>query len=183
MEENTTQPSLVNSAVKNGLILGVISILLVLVIYLIDYTILVELKMMLLSLVISLGYAVYAGINYRKEIGGFISFGKAFQHGFLTFAISGILYTVFSIVLYHVIDTELPAKLTEASLANTEAMMTGFGMPEDQLEEAMEKARESTAGQFTVGKQVMGYGFALIFYAIIALISGAIVKKNQPVAF
>jgi Protein of unknown function (DUF4199) len=176
-------PGLVNNAVKSGLILGGISIALTLVIYAVDYTILVQLKMLLLTLLISVGFAVYAGITYRKEIGGFITFGKAWQHGFITFAVSSSISILFSFVLYYVIDPELPQKLTEASLANTEEMMRSFGMPEDQMEEAMEKAREGSKDQFSVSKTALSYVFFLIGGAILALISGAIVKKNQPVTF
>ncbi len=181
--QNQATPGLMNNAVKNGLILGGISIAMVLVIYAIDYTVLVQMKMILFSLIISVGYAVYAGIAYRKEIGGYISFGKAYQHGFIMFVVSSILYTLFTFLLYYVIDPELPAKLTEASLANTEEMMRGFGMQEDQLDEAMEKARESTANQFSPGKMALGLVFGAIAGAIFALISGAIVKKNRPVSF
>lgn len=178
-----TTPGLVNNAVKNGLILGVISVVLTLLIYAIDYAILVQLKMMFLSLLVSVGFAIYAGITYRKEIGGFISFGKAYQHGFLMFAASGVVSVLFTFLLYFVIDPELPGKLTEASLANTEEMMRSFGMQEDQMEQAMEAARESTKNQFSPAKVALTYVFILIGGAIFALISGAIVKKNRPVSF
>lgn len=182
-QQSQGTPGLVNNAAKNGLILGGISIVMVLLIYAINYAVLVQMKMILFSLLISVGYAVYAGIGYRKEIGGYISFGKAYQHGFIMFVVSSVLYTLFTFLLYYVIDPELPAKLTEASLANTEEMMRGFGMSEDQLDEAMEKARESTENQFSPGKIALGLIFGAIGGAIFALISGAIVKKNQPVAF
>ena len=182
-QQNQGTPGLMNNAIKNGLILGGISIVMVLLIYAINYAILVQMKMILLSLLVSVGYAVYAGIGYRKEIGGFISFGKAYQHGFIMFVVSSVVYSLFTFLLYYVIDPELPAKLTEASLANTEEMMRGFGMSEDQLEEAMEKARESTANQFSPAKLALGLVFGVIAGAIFALISGAIVKKNQPVSF
>jgi hypothetical protein len=182
-QQNPGTPGLVNNAVKNGLILGGISVVLTLVIYAINYAILVQMKMMLLSILVSVGYAVYAGINYRKEIGGFISFGKAYQHGFIMFAASGVVSVLFSFLLYFVIDPELPGKLTEASLANTEEMMRGFGMPEDQMDEAMEAARESTQNQFSPAKIALTYVFLVVAGAIFALISGAIVKKNQPVSF
>lgn len=182
-QQNQGTPGLMNNAIKNGLILGGISVVMVLLIYVIDYTILVQMKMLLFTFLISVGYAVYAGIGYRKEIGGYISFGKAYQHGFFMFIASSVVYTLFTFLLYYVIDPELPAKLTEASLANTEEMMRGFGMAEDQLEEAMEKAREASANQFSPAKMALGLVFGVIAGAIFALISGAIVKKNQPVAF
>jgi hypothetical protein len=182
MEENQNAPSLVNHALKNGLILGVISVVITLCLYAIDYTLMGQMKFALLGLLVALGYGIFAGSNYRKEVGGFLPFGKAFQHGFFMFAVSGLVSTIFMILLYNVIDPELPQKLTDASMENTMAMMEGFGMSGDQLDEAMEKARESAGDQFTIGRQLMGYGISLIFSAILALITGAIVKKNQPVS-
>jgi hypothetical protein len=85
--ENTTQtpPSLFQHALKHAAILGVISIVLTLAAYAIDYTLLVSMSFAFLSFAVYLGYGIYAGIQYRKENGGYLAFGKAFQHGFITF--------------------------------------------------------------------------------------------------
>jgi len=180
MEENEKSP-LMNNAIKHGVILSAISIVLTLVYYSVDYTLLATIKVGLLSLVIFLGYGIYAGIGYRKEIGGFISFKNAFLHGFIVFALSAFISTIFNILLYTVIDPELGQKLTDVTVANTEEMMRGFGMPEDKMEEALEKTRTDTAARFTAGGLALGYIYAVIFCAIFALISGAIVKKKEPV--
>lgn len=183
MEETNAQPTLMKHAIRWGLIVGVASIVLSLLLYAIDYRLMVLLKTLLISLLIYLGLTIYSGIDYRKSIGGFIPFGKAFQHAFLVLAISALVATVYNFVLYNVIDPELPKKLTEASIDNAREMMQNFGAPEDKIEEELAKTEERTAGQFTVTGQLMGYGFILIFSAIMALISGAIVKKNEPVEF
>ncbi|HET9053724.1 MAG TPA: DUF4199 domain-containing protein, partial [Cyclobacteriaceae bacterium] len=163
-----------------ALILAAISIVLTLVFYAVDYTLLATIKIGLLSLVIFLGYGIYAGITYRKEIGGYISFKNAFMHGFIVFAVSALISTVFNILLYTVIDPELGQKLTDVSVQNAEEMMRNFGMPEGQMDEALEKARTDAAGRYTIGGLALGYVWALIGCAIFALISGAIVKKKQP---
>lgn len=179
MEENN-QPSLLNNALKHAGIMGVISIALTLILYVVDYTMLVTFKFLALSLLVYLGYAIYAGISYRNEIGGFISFGSAFQHGIILFAASALIGTIFSIVLYMVIDPELPGKLTDAAVTNAEEMMISFGMPADQMDEALDKARKDTEERFTIGGIALGYVWNLIFCAILALISGIFVKRKQP---
>jgi hypothetical protein len=141
----------------------------------------VQLKVLFIALAIYLGLAIYGGIDYRKSIGGFISYGKAFQHGFLILAISALVATLFNVVLYNVIDTELPQKLTDASIENTRAMMENFGASEDAIDQAVIKAEESSKEQFTIVGQLKGYFFILIFSAIMALISALIVRKNEPV--
>jgi len=182
MEDSTTeQPSLLQHAIRWGLIMAGISIALTILIYVIDYAIMVQLKFLGLSLLIYLGMTIYAGINYRTSIGGFMPYGKAFQHGFVVLALSALVGTIFSFILYNLIDTELPQKLVDASVENARAMMEKFGAPEDTIEPALEKARVDAADRFTVLGQAKGYIFALVFCAIMSLISSIFVKKNQPV--
>jgi hypothetical protein len=181
MEETTTpQVSLFQHAAKWGLIFGGASIALTAVAYAVDYTLLADWKFGIFIFLILLGATIYAGLNYRNQIGGFLTYGKAFQHGFILLAISGIISTLFTLLLYTVIDSELPAKLTDVTIENTQKMMEGFGMPEDKLDQAMEDAKERAKGQFSAFGLVKAYGFGLIFYAIISLITSIFVKKNQP---
>jgi hypothetical protein len=46
-----------------------------------------------------LGITIYAGIDYRNGVGGFLPYGKAFVHGFLVLAVSALLATLFNMVL------------------------------------------------------------------------------------
>jgi hypothetical protein len=179
MEEKET-PSLFQHALKWGLIVGGISIALSIVAYAVDYAMLADWKFGIFVFVLFIGLAIYAGINYRGEIGGFIPYGKAFQHGFILMAISGLISTLFTIILYTVIDPELPAKLTEVALENAQKMMENFGMPEDQMDQAMEDARKRTENQFSINGLAMGYGIGLIIYAVLSLITAIFVKKNPP---
>jgi len=182
MEDSTTeQPSLFQHAIRWGLILAGVSIVLTILIYIVDYTVMVQFKFLGISLLIYLGLTIYAGINYRNAIGGFIPYGKAFQHGFIVLALSALVGTIFSFILYNLIDTELPQKLVDASVDNARAMMERFGAPEETIDPALEKARVDAADRFTAFGQVKGYLIALIFCAIMSLITSIFVKKNQPV--
>lgn len=180
MENENATPSFMNHAGKHALILGGISVVLTLAAYAIDYTLLASMSFGLISLAVYLGYGIYSGINYRNEIGGYLSFGKAFQHGFVVFAVSALISTIFNILLYTVIDPELPEKITEVAVENAQKMMEGFGMSGDQLDEAMQKTKEDTIKRYTAGGLAMSYGFTLIGCAIFALISGAIAKRKEP---
>lgn len=176
------QPSLMNHAVKHAVILGIVSVVLTLIAYAADYTLLASMSFGLLSLAIYLGYGIYAGITYRKEVGGFLPFGQSFQHGLIVFAASALISTLFGMLLYTVIDPELPEKLTKVAVENAEKMMVSFGMPEDKMEEALAKAESDSADRYTISGLAMGYVWALIGCVIFALISGAIVKKKEPEA-
>ncbi len=183
-DKQTTEeeaPSLVNHAIKHGVILGVISILLVIICYVVDISLMVTFKFLGLVTIISLGYVIYAGINYRTETGGFLPYGKAFVHGVVLLAISGLIGTFFNILLYHVVDPELPQKLTDAAIQNTEEMMAGFGVAQEAIDQAVDKMRTDLTDQFSIGGQALTYGKSIIAFCIIALITALFVRKNEPV--
>jgi hypothetical protein len=181
MEQNAEPVALKNHVIKWGLIVGAVSITLTILLYVVDYTLMVQLKTLFVLLLIYLGITIYAGIDYRNGVGGFLPYGKAFIHGFLVLAVSALIATLFNMVLYNVIDSELPQKLTDASLENTREMMSNFGAPEDAIDQAIEDARSRTENQFTITGQLIGFASILFFSAIMALISAIFVKKNQPV--
>ncbi|NOT74442.1 MAG: DUF4199 domain-containing protein [Cyclobacteriaceae bacterium] len=182
MEETTEQPTtLLKHAIKWGAICGGISIFLSIMLYVIDYTLMVQLKFLLLFLAIYLGVTIYAGIDYRGTQGRFLPYGKAFQHGFILLAFSGLIATIWNFLLYNVIDTELPQKLMEATMENTRAMMENFGAPADSIDAELAKAEERTKGQFTPAGQALGFVYITIFSAVMALISAIFVKRNEPV--
>jgi hypothetical protein len=179
MEEKET-PTLFQHALRWGLIVGGISIALTCVAYAVDYAMLANWKFGIFVFALLIGLTIYAGINYRNEAGGFLAYGKAFQHGFILMAISGLISTAFTALLYTVIDPELPAKLTEVALENAQKMMEGFGMPEDQMDQAMEDARKRTENQFSISGLAMSFGIGLIIYAVLSSITSIFVRKNPP---
>jgi hypothetical protein len=179
MEEKET-PTLFQHALRWGLIVGGISIALTCVAYAVDYAMLANWKFGIFVFALLIGLTIYAGINYRNEAGGFLAYGKAFQHGFMLMAISGLISTAFTALLYTVIDPELPAKLTEVALENAQKMMEGFGMPEDQMDQAMEDARKRTENQFSISGLAMSFGIGLIIYAVLSSITSIFVRKNPP---
>lgn len=181
MEQEEKAPTLLSHALKWGVIAGAVSIALVVILYVVDYTMMVQLKFLLVSLLISLGLVSYAGVDYRKTVGGFLPYGKAWQHGYVTFVTSGLIYTLFAMLLYFVIDPELPEKLVEASLENARTMMENFGAPADQIDTEVEKARARTENQFTAGGLATGFGISLIIYAILASITALFARKNPPI--
>jgi hypothetical protein len=186
MEQQTTATegaeleSPAKNALRFGAIIGVVSIGITVLLYAIDYALLAQLKTLFIMLAIYIGMVIYGGINYRKQVGGYLSYGKAFQHGFISLVVASLIGTVFSLILYTVIDTELPQKLTDATVENTEAMMRGFGAPEGEIEKQMEKVRQDTPERFTVLGMVKQFGWGLIFNVVLAAITSIFVKKKEP---
>jgi hypothetical protein len=83
-------------------------------------------------------------------------------------------------LLYQVIDPALPSVLAEQSVENTLEMMESFGASADSMSaEQIDEMRNSISDGFSLMGQIKSFGFALIFYAILSLITGAILKKKD----
>src|SRR5690349_15175180 len=118
--QETKTESLYMNAVKHGLILGAITIILTIIAYATSMSFMGSFKFLGCVFLIYIGYVIYAGISYRNSTGRFISYGKAFVHGFLVLATAGLVNLVFGIVLYDVIDPDLANRLADAIISNTE---------------------------------------------------------------
>jgi len=178
--QDEAPPSIYQHAIKFGIFLAGISIALVAVVYIVDLSIMATFKFLALAILIGLGFVIYAGISYRNSIGGFMPYGQAFIYCIICLAVSGLISTGFNILLYHVIDPDLPKNLSDAIMANTEDTMRNWGAPEEAIDKALAQMEEQRETQFSVGNLIIGYFKACIFYAIIALITALIVRKNKP---
>jgi len=177
---NDQAQSPIQSAVRPGIILGLVSLVLTYVAYFIDSSYLASGYFGLVVLVLFFALIIYFGIEYRKEVGGFMSFGTAFNFSFFAILISGVIGLVGNILLFQVIDPTLPQVLGELTFESQLEMMEGFGQNPDSLPtETLEQMREASASNFTLVGQLKAFGFGLIAYAIIALILGAILKKKD----
>lgn len=181
MEENIENENKITHAIKSGLIIGLISIVLSILVYVIDPLIFAKWWFGISLFILSLILVVVFGRKYRTSIGGFMGFGPAFIHGFVTFIAAGLIGTIFNILLHTVIDPDLRIVITEAALDNTAAMMESFGAPSDQIDEAMLKTEESMVEQFSLTGMLMSFVWSILVYAVLSLITGLIVKKNEPI--
>jgi hypothetical protein len=186
MESPVTQETSVQSndlfkhAAKFGAIMGLIGIVVVVLIYAVDYTIMASMWFGLLLFAFYIGYVIYAGINYRNQSGGFINYGKAFQHSYVTFLVGGVIGSIFSILLYTVIDPSLPENLTDAIVENTEQMMQKFGAPEDQIDKQLDQMRIDMPQRFSAMGVLKQFGWGLLIYAVLSAITALVVKKKEP---
>jgi hypothetical protein len=169
-------------AIRSGAIVGAITTTLTIIFYIVSIPFMGSLKFVLLIFATYIGYLIYAGIDYRNSVGGYLSFGKAFVHGFMTLVTAGVISTLFGLLLYQVIDTELAAKMVDTIITNTEDSMRSFGAPEDQIESRIATMREEMPGNFTALGQVKNFFTGLIWNAVIVLLTSLFVRKSEPVS-
>ena len=181
--EQTASPlnALLKHASKHGFILGIIGIVLTVLVYVGDVAFFASLWLLVIMLVINLGYTIYAGINFRKEGDGLLSYKNAFLHSLVVFTVAAIVGRIFSIVLFNVIDTELAQTVTTISVEKWSEMMAGWGAPQADIDNAIAKMEEDIPKGFTVVGQLTSIVWpGLVISAVVSLIVALISKRNPP---
>ncbi len=181
-EELEQAPSPIQHAVKFGAIVGMVSAIFTLLLYVIDPPLLTNMWLGFGLLAVFLGLVIYGGITFRKEIGGYIDFGPAYLHGFIVLVTMGVISLVVNLLLHNVVDPTLKDTLTEAAIEQSVQLMEKFGAPQDAIDEAIEQQREGMEAQFTTIGQLKGAMWAIVGYAVIALITGLVVRRREQVS-
>jgi hypothetical protein len=164
-------PSIVINALTWGVIIGLISIMYSVILYMLNQ-----------SFNTALGYAgviiIIAGLaiamkSYRDNVlNGILPFGKAFGFGVLIIVFAALLGAIYTYLLYTVIDPGLQEKMLEYT---TERMLDR-GVPEGQIDMVLERA---TRFQRPVPMAIMGFISSCLGGVVISLILAAIFKKEE----
>jgi hypothetical protein len=183
--ETTTTPTNVNLrslAIKNGLIWGVISIVIMLVF---NYVLPEQMGSYFftgITFLIGIALAVFFCLDMRKQAGGYWSFSEALLNIFIMFLVAMALPFIFTIVFSKFIDTSYPERMKEIIMSKTEATYKSVGLQGDQLAEGMEKLSTQLDKQLNPSffEMIVGFGISAVMYFIGALIFAAIFKKQRP---
>lgn len=174
------QSNFLPSAAQNGLVLGFISIIITMGVYLTDVSFMADWKFGIMSFLIFSAIAVVFGRKYRSEIGGYISYGNAFKYTFVMLLVSGLISVTFNILLYNVIDPDLPQTVTKAMLENQEKMLRGFGMSDDMIDQTLEQLEIEMPKGFSTMGQIKSSWAIVLSAAFFAAIASIFIKKNKP---
>ena len=167
MEEKPV--SLMKSSLTYGIYLGIVSILLSVVLYVMGYTF--EKWVQYTSYPIIIGAIIWAQVAYKKALGGEMTYGQALGIGTMTVVFSGVLSAIYVYLLYTVID---PSLLDQLRLV-TEQQMVERGIPEEQLDATIAMASKF---QQPAIMAIMAIVLGGILGFIISLITGIFTKKN-----
>jgi len=179
MEEEIEKTSMKSAIIKHGIILGAIHIILFILYYIIDISLVFNFGIMFLSLAISMGYCIYAGITYRKENDIFMTYGQSFKFVYFVLLLNGLLNILVGIILVTV-DPQLPLDMEEAQVEFSVGIAEWMGAPESAIDQAREDAEVQVAGSFNVLGQLKSFIAAIFLYIIGAAILGFIIRKNDP---
>ncbi|MEZ5103249.1 MAG: DUF4199 domain-containing protein [Draconibacterium sp.] len=168
MEEKTA--SIWKSTFISGLYMAIVLILISVIFYVMGNTF--SKTAQYLSYPIFVAGIIWGQINYRKALGGTISYGQALGAGILTMVFASIISSIYTFLLYKVIDPSLQEQLR---IFTEEQIVKQGRVPEEQIDMAVQMATKFQTPAMMV---IMGiFGGALIG-TIISLITSIFVKKN-----
>lgn len=165
-------PSVLINALTWGVIIGLVSIVYSVILYMFNLTFNRALGYAGLIIIIA-GLAI-AMKSYRDNVlDGILPFGKAFGLGVLIVVVSGLLGSIFTYLLYTVIDPELQDKLLEFT---ADKMLESGRVPEAQLDQALEFSKKFISPIYLT---ISGFIISCIGGTILALIMAAIFKNEE----
>lgn len=167
-----------NHNLKYGLYAGFINVAFYIALYLIDFKLILQPGIGLLPFAVTVAILIIAGRDLRAQQDGYLPFKQAFLSSFIIYVIASAIGTLYSILQYNVIAPEATLELQEAVVDQTVGMLESFGADDETIDQTV--AEMENSNQFSVGKQLIGFGVSLIWGLIVAAIIGAIVKKNKP---
>ena len=161
-----------------GIFLGIFLVVMTTLIYSIDISLFTSSWIGIVNVIIITGFGVFSAIKYKKNIGGFITFKEVFSSFFITVALGFFISTLYSILLFNVIDTEAKAIITENIIKYSVEMMQKFGTKVGDINKMVEEMEKSDS--FGALGQLKGFAFNLVVYSIIGLITALIIKRDRP---
>ncbi|MCB0545953.1 MAG: DUF4199 domain-containing protein [Phaeodactylibacter sp.] len=120
--------------------------------------------------------AIFMAVRQHRdeELGGFISFGRSFNVGFIVSLAIAVVSIVWGYIFFSFVEPGLIEEIMEAS---REQMIDQQGLSEEQAEQGL----KMMGWMFTPAMMsVMGGIFSLIAGVVFSLIVGAIMKKENP---
>jgi hypothetical protein len=155
----------------NGLILALIGIVYSLVMYFLNLTLNKSQGYVLLLLQFVIMYFLLK--SYRDSyLHGQISYGQSVGAGVIIYLYSAILSSVFTYILFTIID---PGLVTKQLAIAEQAMRARGGMTEAQIDTAMKFTEKFMKPGIMV---ISGVFFGMIFGAVISLIVSIFIKKE-----
>jgi hypothetical protein len=172
-------PLVKSIGIKYGLIVAAISSGYYLIAYLFNEDLFANMGMGLAIMLSSFIILILSVAALKKQQGGYITFKDAASVFTFSWIINAAVSIVVTILLFHVIDPELGARVKEMTIETTIGMMERFGTPQEAMDEAIAKIEETD--QFSIGKIFQGNLMSIVFALILGLIVAAFFKKEKPV--
>ena len=177
--ENITVKQRNITALKYGLIIGVIYCVLFSVINLLMANIVIYNVM---RAVVYIFYMTLIGVfltQIKKSDGGFLEFKDALGAAFVMILVGSLIYFIYSYIYFEFIDPHFLEKMKVSVVT----YMENKKVPDEAIESTVKKFDEEIADSksFHLGKTLLGYFGFLVLDTLFAMIVCLIVKKQRPI--
>jgi uncharacterized integral membrane protein len=159
-------------AIKYGLIIGLVSAIFIFINFLAGTFELMWVGLTV-ALIISIGGMVMAHREYKRLNGGYMSYGQGLMIGTVASVIAGVIGGLASYAYIEFVDPGILETMKEMQIS----MMEKFGMPEDQMDEAIARVNKDTTATKQLTQSLWN---GLIGGFILSLIVSAFTKRNRP---
>ncbi|MHA4847229.1 DUF4199 domain-containing protein [Flavitalea antarctica] len=166
-----------NTGLVYGVICGIAVILLTLLLYIAGLEWFTS-PLKYLRYVIPILIGFLGAYKQRSLQGGYITFQEALKTVFIIFIISVVLDTLFSYLLFNVIDVPFMQAVIQDAAVRMEKFLVKMGTKQEDIDKAM--AEFDNPDNLSPGNILLGVLVSLIGWFIVALIIAAIVKKKKP---
>lgn len=172
-------------SIKLGVILGVISFILGLVVLYVTRSIHSFLVLTSLSFGINtILYAIISAVfsfNLRKRNGGYWNFSIALKSIFLMLLISTLIATIGTLVFVNFVNPTLQEEVLRNTINVTIEFMEEQGAPDEAIDSGVAKLEEQmeTIGNISFLQALRGLGIAILVQFIFALILSAITRNEK----
>lgn len=175
---NATYP---NPGIKWGIIAAVAVIAAGMALYYTDQPTFFSLKFSFIQLLICAIFGLLAGLQQRKQLGGFIGFKAGLQPIFMTFVIGTLAGTLLVFIVCNYIDPELPARMKAMDLKMLEEMQQSHnntGITDADLNDALTKLKQQDYS-LTFVASMLSYFTGLFLDFVVAAILAVIIRKKR----
>lgn len=172
------EKSLKSMAVNYGLYLGLILSAATIIAYTVNLELFTKWWYGIILLFVIIAFGIVSTSKAKGALQGFISFKQAFSSFFITVAIGLLISTVVTVVIFNFVDPEAAEIVKESTIQASVSMMENFGAPQETINQTV--AEMQNTNQFGMASLAQSLAWQLLFYAVIGLIVGAIMKKKDP---
>lgn len=169
------------NGIKYGIISGVVSILYTLSLYLIDYKLFINVWLGFALLFVFIIIGCVQLIELRKELGGLMTLKEGFTGYFVAGLIALCISTLFSLLLFNVIDTDVRDLANEELITFQVKNLENYNVPTSKIKETVINMKETP--QFSTNGILKSSIGSLIGSIIFGLILAAIFKRKPKDIF
>lgn len=171
----TTKTSTGKIALSYGIVLGLISVTLAVILYITNNLLDQNWITSLIGFLILIGVIIYALKTFKKANGGFMSLSEALKVGVGVAVIGGLIGALYNYIFMTFIEPDFINQIAEVQ--RTAILERSPNMTDDQLEQSMVMVKRFSQPWISSAIQLIA---GLFFGFIISLIAGLVMKRENP---